>query len=156
MTLTRVRDLVLLAVLFGVLGYFATRAWYLRLPALSWPPGAALLLVAAFELALASRLRSLIGHDPDARPMPAVTVARWIVVGRASAVAGAIVGGIGIGFTAHAATQLGDFDAATGDVTAGSVFVLGAIGLTVAGCLLERSGVVPPRDRPGGPGRVNG
>lgn len=156
MTLTRVRDLAVLALLFAVLGYFATRAWYLRLPAFSWPPGAALLLVAAFEVALAARLRSLIGHDPDARPMPAVTVARWIVVGRASALAGAVATGVGAGFTVYTATQLGQVDVAGSDLAAGIVFVVGALVLTAAGCLLERAGLVPPPDRPGGPGRVGG
>jgi hypothetical protein len=152
--LTRVRDLVLVALVFAVLAYFATRGWYLRLPALSWPPGAAVLLVAAFELALAARLRSVIGHDPDAKPMPAVTVARWVVVGRASALAGAVCTGLGVGFTVHVVGQLGDVDAATGDLAAGLVFVLGALALTVAGCLLERAGLVPPSDRSGGTGHA--
>ncbi|MHA3701622.1 DUF3180 domain-containing protein [Jatrophihabitans sp. YIM 134969] len=158
MTLTRVRDLVVVALVFGVLAYFATRAWYLRLPALSWPPGAAVVLIAAFELALAVRLRSVIGHDPDATPMPAVTVARWVVVGRASALAGAVCTGLGAGFTAHVIAQLGDVGTAPGDLAAGLVFVVGSVALTAAGCLLERAGLVPPTDGdgPGGPRRVGG
>lgn len=148
MTVTRIRDLVLVALLFGVLGYAVTRVWYLRLPALSWPPGATLLLVAAFELALASRLRAIIGHDPDAKPMPAITIARWIVVGRASALGGAVVAGLAAGFSAHVASELGDIGAADGDLAAGLVFVVGALALCAAGCLLERSGLAPPTERP--------
>lgn len=153
MTLTRVRDLVVVALVIGVLTFFATRGWYLRLPALSWPPGAAVVLIAAFELALAGRLRAVIGHHPESRPMPAVTIARWVVVGRASALAGAVCSGLGAGFTLYVATQLGQVDAADGDLVAGLVFLLGAVALTVAGCLLERAGLVPPSDRPDGAAR---
>lgn len=150
MSVTRIRDLAVLAVVFAVLGYFATRAWYVRLPALSWPPGAALLLICAFELALASRLRAVIGHDPDARPMPAVVVARWVAVGRASAVAGSVLAGLGVGFCVHVLGQLHDIAAASGDLAAGIVFVVGALALAVSGLLLERAGLVPPADRTGG------
>ena len=121
MTVTRVRDLAIVAVVSPCSGSSRPRGWYLRLPALTWPPGATLLLVAAFEFALASRLRAVIGHDPDARPMPAVTVARWVVVGRASALAGAVVSGIGAGFTVYVGTQLGAVDVARGDLVAGLV-----------------------------------
>ena len=88
--------------------------------------------------------------------MPAVTVARWVVVGRASALAGAVVSGIGAGFTVYVGTQLGAVDVARGDLVAGLVFVVGAVALTAAGLLLERAGLVPPADRPDGPDRARG
>lgn len=144
MSVTRVRDLLGLAVVFGVLGYLAVRRWYLDLPPLPWVPGVTLLIIAAFEFVLAARLRAVIGHDPDARPMPAVVVARWIAVGRASAVAGAVLAGLGAGLSVHVLTVLGDLQAAPADLTAGLLFTVGAAVLTVCGCLLERAGLVPP------------
>lgn len=150
MSLTRVRDLAGVAAIFGVLGYFATRSWFLQLPPLSWVPALTVALLAAFEFALAGRLRAVIGHDPDVRAIAAIVVARWIALGRASALGGSVVAGLAGGLALYVLTQVVRLDLATGDLVAAALLTAAAVLLAVAGLRLERAGVAPS---PGGAGR---
>lgn len=144
MKATRVRDLLVIAALFAVAGYLATRGWYLVLPPLTWVPGGTLTLLALIELAVAARVHAVIGHKADVRPLPAIVIARFVALGRGSAAAGAIFTGLAVGFSAYVIGELSSIGAGAGELLSGAVLTVGSVLLCVAGLVLERSGIAPP------------
>src|SRR6266516_1035977 len=90
---TRWTDLVAPFVVVGITVYVLLKFSYhsyLQLQYLTPLPLAALGLV---ELVAARRVRAVVRHEPQVRPMAAITIARWVAVGKASSVVGAGVAG---------------------------------------------------------------
>lgn len=84
----------------------------------------------------------LIGQDRS--QMNPLTIAQLMLVGRAGAWAGAIVGGIYVGISSHVIPRAGDLIAASEDLPGALASALGGIVLAAAGLYLERSCEVPP------------
>lgn len=84
----------------------------------------------------------LIGQDRS--QMNPLTIAQLMLVGRAGAWTGAIVGGIYVGISSHVIPRVGDLVAASEDLPGALASALGGIALAAAGLYLERSCEVPP------------
>lgn len=84
----------------------------------------------------------MIGQDSS--QMSPVIVAQLMIVGRAGAWTGAIVGGIYVGVSSFVIPRVGELIAASEDLPGAVASALGGIALAAAGLYLERSCEVPP------------
>jgi hypothetical protein len=100
------------------------------------------------ELVAARRVRAAVRHDPDARPMAALVIARCVALGKASALVAAGVAGAGLALLVRVAPDADTVRAASNDLRVGIFLVLSALLLMIAGLLLERSGIDPNQRRP--------
>ena len=143
---TRVRSLVALlvavaAVAWGALTVTADRG--ASLPPLTWTAPAGVAGLAVVILVVAFALRARLAR-PDKRPHP-LSMARMAVLGKASAHVGPIVCGLYTGYLIYLLPTL-DIDARRDRALLCTVAGLFAVGLTVAGLLLERTCRVRGRD----------
>lgn len=137
----------LLAPFFAVLVivYVLLRVVYGSVPPLGYGIGVPLLFLAVIEFWLARRIRAAVGHEPEAKVMAAIVIARFVALGKASALVGAgLLGAFGA-LLLRVAPDAGRVSAAGDDLRTGIVlFVVSAL-LLVAGLLLERAGIDPGR-----------
>lgn len=147
---TRPADLLLALLIVGGLTYLGLRAGYDELPPLGYFVPVPLALLGAWELALARRVRAAVRHDPQARPMTAISVARAVALAKASSIVGAGVLGAGIALVGRVAPHAGTVSAAAHDLRVGVLLIASCILLVGAGLVLERAGVDPSNgDRQG-------
>jgi hypothetical protein len=143
MSRTRIANLVLVLVVVGALAYLMMGRVYGDLPTLGYftpaPPAA----LAAAEWVLARRVRAAVGHDPEAKPMMAITITRLVALGKASALVGAGMAGAALGLVAYVAPEAARVVAARSDVVVGSLLAVATLLLAAAGLALERSGIAP-------------
>jgi hypothetical protein len=145
---TRPLDLLIGFLVFGVAAYALLRLSYDAIPALSALTPVPLAVLAVAELALARRVRRAVGHDPDAKPMVAIAIARLVALGKASAMVGAGVAGAATGLVVHVAPDVSRLDVARGDALIGAFLAVAGAALMAAGLVLERAGIAPiSRDR---------
>lgn len=90
---TRVRSLLEVAAVVGLLAWLLLRYTYAYLPPLPWTMTATLLLLAVVELITALNVRARLGRRPGTRPIEPLIVARMAVAAKASAYTAAIVAG---------------------------------------------------------------
>ena len=140
-------DLVVPLVVIAVTVYILLRFSYSSLPSLQWLVPAPLAALAIAELVAARRVRAAVRHDPDARPMAAIVIARCVALGKASSLVGAGVVGAGIGLLARLLPDAATVRAAAHDAKVGGLLLAAAILLVGAGLLLERAGIDPGRDQ---------
>ena len=137
----------LLAPFFAVLVivYVLLRFSYDSLPPVGFGIGVPLLFLAIIEFLLARRVRAAVGHDPDAKVIQAIVIARLVALGKASALVGAgLVGAVG-GLLLRVAPDAGRVHAAGNDLRA-AIVLFGVCALLVAaGIVLERAGIDPGR-----------
>ena len=69
------------------------RHWYFELPALPVLPALTLLALAIVEFVLAQQTRARIERKPGRPPVEPLAVARYVVLAKASSLAGAIFAG---------------------------------------------------------------
>lgn len=104
-------------------------------------------VMVAICLFAAAKVRGRVGDGmigQDSSQMNPVTVAQLMLVGRAGAWAGAIVGGIYVGVSSFVIPRVGDLIAASEDLPGALASALGGVALAAAGLYLERSCEVPP------------
>lgn len=151
--LTKVRDLILIAVVFVALGWLLAREFYASLPAIQLLVGLPLAVLAVGEVVLARHLRRRIGgaevgaglHQTDP-----ITVARSAMLGKASALVGALVAGIFGGLLIYLSTDALRLHAAALDRPGVIIAVVSGLALAAAGAWLERACLTPPQSP--GPG----
>lgn len=80
----------------------------------------------------------------DRSQLHPVTAARYLILGKASAWTGAIIGGAYVGIATYVIPQSGNLQAAAGDMPGVVASALGGIALSAAGVFLERNCEVPP------------
>lgn len=80
----------------------------------------------------------------DRSQLNPVTAARFLVVGKASAWTGAIVGGAYVGVATYVVPHAGELIAAADDLPGVLASALGGVALAAAGVFLERNCEVPP------------
>lgn len=136
-------DLVLPFVVVAGVVYLLLRFSYDSLPPLGFIVPVPLAVLAVVEGVLARRVRAAVAHDPDAKPMAAIVIARCVALGKASALVGAGVAGAAVGLVLRVLPDIGTVSAADHDATVGGLLLLAAILVTVAGIVLERSGIDP-------------
>lgn len=136
-------DLAIPLLVVGVLVYSLLRVGYDSMPPLSWLVPVPMLALAAVELVTARRVRAAVRHDPNARPMEAVSIARCVALGKATSLVGAAVVGAGAALLARVLPDAGAVTALQHDVRVSAFLLACAIVLTAAGLALERAGIDP-------------
>lgn len=136
---TRLRTLVLLAVVAGAVGWTLAEVAYGRL--VSLPPYAPVTaaLIAAFEGVLAKVVWDAVRGRGRGRAMHPLQVARALVLAKASSVAGALLMGFYGGLLVWTYPRRGRIAAAADDALVAGLSVGGCLLLVLAAVLLERS-----------------
>ena len=129
--------------------YLLLRVSYESLPPLHYAIAVPIAALAVGELVAARRVRAAVTHDPDAKAMSALVIARCVALGKASALVAAGVAGAAAGLLLRVAPDAGRVTAAANDLRAVVVFLGATLLLLAAGLRLESAGVIP-RDRPAG------
>lgn len=141
-------DLVIPLIVIGLSMYVLLRVSYASIPTLGYFVPVPLAVLAVIEWIMSRRVRAVVRHDPSAKPMTAIAVARCVALGKASAVVGAAVAGAAVALLARVLPEAGTVTAAAHDARVGGLLVGAAILVSAAGLLLERAGIDPNRDRP--------
>lgn len=137
------QELIIAAVLGAGIGWLLVRgtsALDATAPRVPWTAAAALVLIAAFVAFLARFTHQKIQVRRER--IPAERAVTFLVLGKASALAGALIAG---GYLAYGLSFISRFDADTPRerVIRSAVAVVGAIGMCLAGLWLERACRVP-------------
>ncbi len=149
---TSIGDLVVPFLVIGITAYVLLKVSYESIPPLQYFLPVPVIVLAVAELVAARRVRAAVRHDPDAKAMTAIAIARCVALGKASALVGAGLLGAAASLLIYVAPDAGTVRAAGNDLRVGLV-TLGAAGLLlVAGLMLERSGIDPNRGRQAGAG----
>ncbi|MBV1853446.1 DUF3180 domain-containing protein [Catellatospora sp. NEAU-YM18] len=99
---TSAATLVVAALVSAAVAWLVISNWYGVMPDLPWLPAFTLLALAIVEFTLAQQTRARIERRPGRPPVEPLAVARYVVLAKASSLAGAIF----VGFTAGLALWL--------------------------------------------------
>jgi hypothetical protein len=146
---TRWTDLAVPFVVVGITAYVLLQFSYHSYLQLRYLVPAPLAALALAELVAARRVRAAVRHDPHAKPMAAIVIARCVALGKASSVVGAGVAGAALGMIVRLLPDVGTVDIAGHDLRVGVLVLATSVVLVGAGLLLERAGIDPGRDRRG-------
>ena len=144
---TRIVDLAVPFLIIGVAAYVLLRFSYDSIPPLNLFAGVPLAALAAAEFVAARRVRAAVRHDPHARAMAAIVIARCTALGKASSLVGAAVAGAAAGLLVRVIPDASTLRAAANDTRAGIALLAASLLVCVAGLVLERAGVDPNRFR---------
>lgn len=146
---TRWTDLVVPFLIVGVTVYVLLRFSYHSYLQLRYPVPVPLAVLALAEFIAARRVRAAVRHDPRARPMTAIVIARCVALGKASSLVAAAVAGAAVGMVGRLLPDVDTVNVAARDARVGGLLFAAAVALIVAGLLLERAGVDPNQGRGG-------
>lgn len=132
---TRIRTLVLLAFVAGLLAYAFVRARYSTLPPFPVTATLSSFLLAVAEAFLAPSTRNRLAGKPRTKPILPIAVARTAALAKASSALGALLLGGWLGALAYVAPR--DLDAARRDSVRALVGAVVALGLVAAALWLE-------------------
>ncbi|HEX2902395.1 MAG TPA: DUF3180 domain-containing protein [Jatrophihabitans sp.] len=142
---TRPSDLLIPLLVAGVMAYLLLQVAYESLPPFQWfiavPVGA----LALIELVMANRVRGAIRHRDSARPLPALSVARSVALGKASALVGAALVGACAALALYVLPDARRTAAAGHDLRVALVVLVVSAALVATGLSLERAGIDPAR-----------
>jgi hypothetical protein len=128
----------------SALAWLAISRFYGDLPAMPWLPPLTLAGLGVVEAITAASTKARIDRKKGTIPINPLLVARYVVLAKASALAGALfVGGYG-GVLVWLLSERGRLRAVAMDLPGTVVGLLGALALVVAALWLERSCRVPP------------
>jgi hypothetical protein len=131
----------------GISVYVLLKLSYEAIPPLGYLVPVPLAALAVVELVAARRVRAAVRHEPYAKPMTAIAIARCVALGKASSLVGAGVAGAAVGLLLRVIPDAGTARAAANDTRVGVLLLGSAILMVAAGLLLERAGIDPNRDR---------
>lgn len=140
-------DLIAPFLVIGITAYVLLRFSYGSIPPFGYPVPVPITALALVEIVVGRRVRAAVRHEPNARPITAIAVARCVALGKASAIVGAAVCGAALALLIRVAPDAGSVSAASHDIRVAALTVGAAALLTGAGLILERSGIDPNRDR---------
>lgn len=140
-------DLAVPFVVIGVSVYVLLRFSYGSLPPLHYGTALPLAVLAVAEVVAARRVRMAVRHDPHAKPMAAIVIARCTALGKASSLVGAAVAGAAAGLFARVLPDAANVRVAASDARAAALLFGACLLVTAAGLLLERAGLDPNRNR---------
>lgn len=149
MTATRIRDLVAIALVTGLLSWVVVRRWYGSFPELTWYVPISLGVLAWVELVAGHQLRARIRRRRGTRPVNPLVAARMLALAKASSLVGAGMTGVWAGLLIYVVPRLHFLAAASRDTVTSSVGVVCSAGLAAAALWLERGLRTPdpPDDR---------
>jgi hypothetical protein len=137
MRFTRASDLLVPAVVAGLLVHLLVRTAYDRMPPLPTLAGSTLLLIAIVEAVFGYSLRARIRHRPGTRPVVPLTAARAVMLAKASSLLGAIMLGAWLAVLVYTVPKRDDFPAAASDTVSALVGSTCAAALIAAALWLE-------------------
>ncbi|MGI5212962.1 DUF3180 domain-containing protein [Plantactinospora sp. CA-290183] len=138
---TRPATLVVAGLASAAVAWLLVSLFYNHIPPLPWLPIATLLALAVLEGYAAANTRARIERRPGQDPVEPLTVARFVVLAKASALVGAIFAGFYAGLDAWLLIE--QTRAAVNDVPAASTGLFASLVLLGAALWLERSCRVP-------------
>ncbi|TDC82331.1 DUF3180 domain-containing protein [Micromonospora sp. KC606] len=142
---TRISTLVVAALAAAAVAWLLISAFYGDLGSgLPWLPVVTLAALAVLEAYAAVNTRSRIERRPGREPVNPLLVARFVVLAKASALAGAIFAGFYAGLTGWLLIE--DTNAAVNDRPAAGAGLLAAFALVAAALWLERACRVPEQE----------
>ncbi len=140
---TGTRDLAVPFVVIGLTAYVLLRLSYGVIPPLQYVAAVPLAVLTGAEFVAARRVRAAVRHDPRARAMSALVIARCVALGKASSLVGAGMVGAATALLVRVAPDAHDVKVAANDTRVGVVLLAVALALVAAGLLLERAGIDP-------------
>jgi hypothetical protein len=146
---TRPATLAVAALAAMALSWIGISAFWNELPTLPWLLPLTLVGLAVYEAAEALATKNRIDRKRGAGPVRPLIVARFAVLAKASALVGAMFGGLYLGVTAWLLTQRGVLAQVADNLPQALLGTAGSILLVAAALWLERSCRVPPPPRDG-------
>lgn len=141
---TKPASLAVAALVAAAVGWLIIANDYRDFPAITWLPAILLTGLAALEVVAANTTKARIDRKPGAGPVEPLVIMRYVVLAKASSLAGAIFAGF---FGAVAIWLLASQDRlshARTDLPPTVGDLIGAVLLMAAALLLERACRVPP------------
>jgi hypothetical protein len=140
---TGVTDLIIPLLIVGAVVYVLSRTLYDSLPPMHYLTAVPVAVLAIIEFVLARRVRAVVRHDASAKPMTAISVARSVALGKASALVGAGAFGAVLGLLGRVLPDASHVSAAAADARVSFVLLVACAALVAAGLYLERAGIDP-------------
>jgi hypothetical protein len=140
---TNPATLALSAVVTAAVSWFFVSRYFGSIPNVTWLAGLTMAGLAVIEAIAAKTTRARVEQRPRAGRLNPLLVARFVVLAKASSVAGAIFAGVYGGVTAWALSERDRLAAAAQNLPPAVAGLVGALGLTAAALLLERACRVP-------------
>jgi hypothetical protein len=143
MKFTKIRDLVGVALVAGLLTAILLKLVYADLPTLPRLTGVTFGVLAIVEAILAWQLRNRIARKDGARPVQPLTAARAVALAKASSLVGALMVGVWVGVLVTVFPIMASSAAAGEDRTTALVGLVGSAALVAAALWLENSCKTP-------------
>ncbi|MFC0429608.1 DUF3180 domain-containing protein [Kutzneria buriramensis] len=143
MKFTKIRDLVGVALVAGLLTAILLKLVYADLPTLPRLTGVTFGVLAIVEAILAWQLRNRIARKDGARPVQPLTAARAVALAKASSLVGALMVGVWVGVLVTVFPIMASSAAAGEDRTTALVGLVGSAALVAAALWLEHSCKTP-------------
>lgn len=144
MRTTRPATLVVAVLGSAAVAWLVTDNFYGSIPRLPWLPPLTMLGLGLVELVAARQTRARIERRRGAAPVEPLLVARYVVLAKASALAGALFGGFYAGMTVWLGIERTVLTWASENLPAAVGGTAGSFALVGAALLLERACRVPP------------
>jgi hypothetical protein len=144
---TRPSTLAVAALATLALTWIAIGNYWYEMPTLPWFPPLTLIGLAVFEAVEALTTRNRIERKSGAGPLRPLVIARYAVLAKASALAGALFGGMYVGASAWLIEQRGTLSRIGDDLPQALLGAGGSVLLVAAALWLERSCRIPPSSR---------
>jgi hypothetical protein len=138
---TRPATLLVAGLAAAALAWLLISRFYGDIPALPWLPTITLAALAVFEAYVAVNTRARIERKPGREPVDPLAVARYVVLAKASSLAGAIFAGMYAGVLGWLLIER--TRAASNDIPAATAGLVASLALVGAALWLERSCRVP-------------
>ena len=136
-------DIMLPFLVLVAIAYTLLRLVYASLPPFQWYAAVPIGALAIAELVIARRIRAAVRHNPEARPMTALAIARGVALGKASSLVGSGIAGAVAGLILRVFPDAGRTNAASHDLIVAVILMASTIALIGAGLVLERAGIDP-------------
>jgi hypothetical protein len=155
---TNPATLVVAGLVSAATAWFVISTWYGEMPALPWIPALTVGLLALFELVLANNTRARIARKPGRPPVEPLLVARYVVLAKASSLAGSIFAGFTGGLLVWLLMERTRLAAAGTDLPPAIGAFVTSLMLIAAALWLEYACRVPkpPEEKDERPGERNG
>ncbi|HEV2886809.1 MAG TPA: DUF3180 domain-containing protein [Jatrophihabitans sp.] len=144
---TSLTDLLIPFVLAAGLTYALLRIGYESLPPFQWFIALPVAALAVAELVIARRVRAAVRHQPQAKPMTALAIARAVALGKATVLVAAVVAGAAAALVLKLLPSSGQANTAGHDLWVGYLLLAVTALLLGAGLVLERAGIDPGHGR---------
>ena len=144
---TRPATLAVATLAATALSWIGVSNYWDKIPTLPWLPPLTLIGLAIFEAFEALATKNRIDRKSGASPVQPLVIARYAVLAKASALAGALFGGIYIGLATWLLSQRNVLSKVGDNLPQAVLGVAGSILFVAAALWLERSCRVPPPPR---------